>query len=84
MVWSRIGNKQLWHNIFNILLLLISIQNKTNFYLDYLLPFIYRARIIRHHPCRKTLDNNHLNQAVASSGFSENKGLGGMLSLAGS
>ena len=47
MVWSRIGNKQLWHNIFNILLLLISIQNKTNFYLDYLLPLIYHARIIR-------------------------------------
>ena len=32
----------------------------------------------------KTLDNNHLNQVVPSSGFSENKGLGGMLSLAGS
>ena len=26
---------------------------------------------------RKTLDNNDLNQVVASSGFSENKGLGG-------
>ena len=25
---------------------------------------------------RKTLDNNDLNQVVASSGFSENKGLG--------
>ena len=33
---------------------------------------------------RKTLDNNGLNQVVASSGFSENKGLGGVLSLAGS
>ena len=36
---------------------------------------------------RKTLDNNDLNQVVASSGFSENKGLGGfgwVLSLAGS
>ena len=30
---------------------------------------------------RKTLDNNDLNQVVASSGFSENKGLGqGVLS----
>ena len=34
--------------------------------------------------CGKTLDNNDLNQVVASSGFSENKGLGGVLSLAGS
>ena len=33
---------------------------------------------------RKTLDNNDLNQVVASSGFSENKGLAGVLSLAGS
>ena len=33
---------------------------------------------------RKTLDNNDLNQVVASSGFIENKGLGGVLSLAGS
>ena len=34
---------------------------------------------------RKTLDDNDLNQLVASSGFSENKGLGeGLLSLAGS
>ena len=33
---------------------------------------------------RKTLDNNGLNQVVASSGFSENKGLGGVLSLPGS
>ena len=34
---------------------------------------------------RNTLDNNDLNQVVASSGFSENKGLGqGVLSLAGS
>ena len=33
---------------------------------------------------RKTLDNNDLNQVVASSGFSENKGSGqGVLSLAG-
>ena len=32
----------------------------------------------------KTSDNNDLNQVVASSGFSENKGLGGVLSLAGS
>ena len=32
----------------------------------------------------KTLHNNDLNQVVASSGFSENKGLGGVLSLAGS
>ena len=32
----------------------------------------------------KILDNNDLNQVVASSGFSENKGLGGVLSLAGS
>ena len=32
----------------------------------------------------KTLDNNDLNQVVAFSGFSENKGLGGVLSLAGS
>ena len=31
---------------------------------------------------RKTLDNNDLNQVVASSGFSENKGLGGVFSLA--
>ena len=34
--------------------------------------------------CGKTLDNNDLNQVVVSSGFSENKGLGGVLSLAGS
>ena len=33
---------------------------------------------------RKTLDNNDLNQVVTSSGFSENKGLGEVLSLAGS
>ena len=33
---------------------------------------------------RKTLDKNDLNQVVASSGFSENKDLGGLLSLAGS
>ena len=33
---------------------------------------------------RKTLDNNDLNQVVASSGFSENKCLGGVLSLTGS
>ena len=33
---------------------------------------------------RKTLDNNDLNHVVASSGFSENKGLTGVLSLAGS
>ena len=32
---------------------------------------------------RKTLDNTDLNQVVASSGFSENKGSGGVLSLAG-
>ena len=32
----------------------------------------------------KTLDNNDLNQVVASSGCSENKGLGGVLSLTGS
>ena len=32
----------------------------------------------------KTLDNNDLNQVVASSGFSGKKGLGGVLSLAGS
>ena len=32
----------------------------------------------------KTLDNNDLNQVVEFSGFSENKGLGGVLSLAGS
>ena len=32
----------------------------------------------------KTLDNNEPNQVVASSGFSENKGLGEVLSLAGS
>ena len=32
----------------------------------------------------KTLDNNDLNQVMASSGFSENKGLCGVLSLAGS
>ena len=32
----------------------------------------------------KTLDSNDLNQVVASSGFSENKGLGRVLSLAGS
>ena len=29
---------------------------------------------------RTTEDNNDLNQVVASSGFSENKGLGGVLS----
>ena len=29
------------------------------------------------------LRNNDLNQVVASSGFSEDKGLGGVLSLAG-
>ena len=34
--------------------------------------------------CGKTLDNNDINQVVASSGFSENKRLGGVLSLAGS
>ena len=33
---------------------------------------------------RKTLDNNDLNQVVASSDFSENKGLDGVLSLVGS
>ena len=33
---------------------------------------------------RKTSDNKDLNQVVTSSGFSENKGLGGVLSLAGS
>ena len=33
---------------------------------------------------QKTLDNNDLNQVVASSGFSENKGLVGVLSLTGS
>ena len=33
---------------------------------------------------RKTLDNNDLNQVVASSGFSENMVLAGVLSLAGS
>jgi len=33
---------------------------------------------------RKTLDKNDLNQVVASSGFSENKDLGEVLSLAGS
>ena len=32
---------------------------------------------------RKTLDNNDLTQVVASSGFSENKGLDEVLSLAG-
>ena len=32
---------------------------------------------------RKTLDNNDLNQVVASSGFSENKGLDEVLSLVG-
>ena len=32
----------------------------------------------------KTFDNSDLNQVVASSGFSENKGSGGVLSLAGS
>ena len=32
----------------------------------------------------KTLDNNDLNQVMASSSFSENKGLGWVLSLAGS
>ena len=32
----------------------------------------------------KTLDNTDLKQVVASSGFSENKGFGEMLSLAGS
>ena len=32
---------------------------------------------------KKTLDNNDLNQVVASSGFSENKGLGGVLNLGG-
>ena len=33
---------------------------------------------------RKALDNNELSQVLASSGFSENKGLSGVLSLAGS
>ena len=32
----------------------------------------------------KTSDNNDFNQVVSSSGFSENKGLGGVLSVAGS
>ena len=32
---------------------------------------------------RTTEDNNDLNQVVASSGFSENKGLGGVLNLGG-
>ena len=32
----------------------------------------------------KTLDNNDLNQVVASSGLRETGGLGGVLSLAGS
>jgi len=35
-------------------------------------------------PNTKTLDNNDLNQVVASSDFSENKGLGGVLSFSGS
>ena len=35
-------------------------------------------------PARKTLDNNDLNQVMASSSFSENKGLDEVLSLAGS
>ena len=40
--------------------------------------------IVQSRKIRKTLGNNDLNQVVASSGFSENKGLGGVLSLAGS
>ena len=47
-------------------------------------PIIMLKRAIVRTNLRKTLDNNHLNQVVASSGFSKNKGLGGMLSLAGS
>ena len=33
---------------------------------------------------RNILDNNHFNQVVVSSGLSEKKGLGGVLSLAAS
>ena len=44
----------------------------------------WRHPMEKPYSCGKTLDNNDLNQVMASSGFSENKGLGGVLSLAGS
>ena len=40
-----------------------------------------KSRLTTQSTVLKTLDNNGLNQVVASSGFSENKGLAGMLSL---
>ena len=43
-----------------------------------------KSRLTTQSTVLKTLDNNGLNQVVASSGFSENKGLAGMLSLTGS
>ena len=43
-----------------------------------------KSRLSTQSTVLKTLDNNDLNQVVASSGFSENKGLAGMLSLTGS
>ena len=43
-----------------------------------------KSRLTTQSTVWKTLDNNGLNQVVASSGFSENKGLVGMLSLTGS
>ena len=42
-----------------------------------------KSRLTTQSAVLKTLDNNDLNQVVASSGFSENKGLAGMLSLTG-
>ena len=47
---------------------------------------VQRMSVLERAECihRKTLDNNELNQVVASSGFSENKDLSGVLSLAGS
>ena len=40
-------------------------------------PCLRSKRLFPFSPTRKTLGNNDLNQVVASSGFSENKGLGG-------
>ena len=39
---------------------------------------------ISDHINRKTLNYNSVNKVVASNGFSENRGLGGVLSLEGS
>ena len=42
------------------------------------------TQLVSQYLFQRTLDNKDLNQRLASSGFSENKGLDGVLSLAGS